>query len=110
MESKAFNFDGRELPARMAMGALRRFRQQTGEDFLKIQADGEVTAEMLGVLLWACITTQCKVEGVEFGVSCDDFLDRVSPDEVSAWYVGDCAEDAEIDTPDGDAKKKTLPA
>lgn len=105
MEKKTFNFDGRALPARMAMGALRRFRNTTGEDFLKLQADGKLTAEHLAVLLWACIVTQCKVEGIDFDFSCEDFLDRVTPDEVSAWFVGDAAVVDEETDPDAKKKK-----
>ncbi len=112
MEAKSFNFGGRTLPARMSMGALRRFRRETGQDFLKLQTEGEVSAEALAVLLWCCISAQSRVDGVEFNVSCDDFLDRVTPDEVSAWYVDtpEAGGDAGNDTEGGESKKKGVPA
>lgn len=68
------------------MGALREFRKETGKDFLKIQS--EVSGEDLAVMLWASIRSQTRAEGRDFGVTLDDFLDHVTPDEVSAWYVG----------------------
>lgn len=101
MEKKSFLFEGKEYPARITMGALRAFRKETGNDFLKIQ--DKLTGEDLGVMLWAAISRQSKVEGVPFEMSLDDFLDRVTPDEVSTWYVGTVEET----TPeDKTAKKK----
>lgn len=105
MERRIFEFEGRPLPSRISMGALRRFRKETDRDFLKIQ--GELTGEDLGVMLWCAIKSQTKVEGVPFDYSLDDFLDRVSPDEVSHWYVG--TGQAEANEEPEESKKKTFP-
>ncbi len=86
MEARSFIYRGAAYPARITMGALRAFRRETGNDFLKLQSD--LSGEDLAVILWASIRSQCRAEGKEFDVSLDDFLDHVTPDEVSDWYVG----------------------
>ena len=97
-----FSYGGRTLPARVTMGTLRRFKAETGNDMVELQRTHKVSADDLAVLLWCAIVTQCRVEGMPFDVSLDDFLDRVTPDEVARWHTGDLDQD---ETPD--SKKKT---
>lgn len=106
MECPTFTLGGVSYPARVSMGALREFRKETGKDFLKIQS--EVSGEDLGVLLWASIKRQSRVEGIEFSYTCDEFFDLVTPDDVSQWYIG-TGQAEQNDTDAGDSKKKTLP-
>ena len=98
-----FSYGGRTLPARVTMGTLRRFKAETGNDMVELQRTHKVSADDLAVLLWCAIVTQCRVEGMPFDVSLDDFLDRVTPDEVARWHTGALDQD---ETPD-DSKKKT---
>lgn len=106
MEATRFTFEGKTYPARISMGALRAFRKETGRDFLKELAT--LTGEDLGVMLWGAIKAQCRVEGIPFDMGVDDFLDRVTPDEVSAWYNGSPGTAIAEDAPEV-SKKKTLP-
>lgn len=101
MEATFFNYGGRSLPARVTMGALRDFKRETGYDFLT-ERGGRLSSSDLGVLLWASLRSECRVCGVDFPVSLDDFLDRTSPEEVSAWYTGNGVAEPE----DTGAKKK----
>ncbi len=107
MEASNFIFEGKAYPARISMGALRAFRKETGRDFLKSLAD--LTGEDLGVMLWCAVKAQCRVEEIPFDMSVDDFLDRVTPDEVSAWYNGSPDTAVTQDSGGDESKKKTLP-
>lgn len=109
MEKHTFSFDGQQWPARFTMGACRSFRRETGRDFLKISND--LSGEDLAVLLWASIKSEARVAGRDFDWSCDDFLDRVTPDEVTAWYIGTNQAEVNEDEPEvsDDSKKKTIP-
>lgn len=104
MEKHNFVYKGVSYPARITMGACRRFRRETGEDFLKL--GDRITGEDLGVILWASICSQSKAEGIEFKESLDDFFDNVTPDEVASWY--NSTGQVEANEPE-DSKKKNIP-
>lgn len=109
MKIRKFTFEGKEYPAGISMGAFRMFRRETGTDFLKLGA--ETAADDIGVLLWCAVKSRCRVDGIEFPFTCEEFLDRVTPDEVSGWYVGQetAGEEEEEEAEEGDSKKKGIP-
>lgn len=84
MEGAKFVYKGIEYPSRVTMRALRDFKRETGYDFLTQMQN--LSSVDLGILLWASIRSQSRVEGIAFEASLDDFLDNVTPDEVAGWY------------------------
>ena len=64
--------DGKTYPCRLTMGALRRFKAETGMD-----AEHVTCAADLAVLIWCCCKSACGADGVAFDVSLDDFCDRI---------------------------------
>lgn len=72
--------DGKTYPCRVTLGAMRRFKQETGKDSDNI--DG---IEDLAVFIWCCCISACKADGVEFGVSLDDFCDLVDVSTLSEF-------------------------
>lgn len=83
------------------MGAMLRFRQETGKDATEI--DGSLTD--LCTYLYCCVASACKHDGVEFGFSLMAFADGLTPEDLTAW-----SEAVALDQPegsDGDAEKKS---
>ena len=72
--------DGKTLPCRMTLGAMRRFKQETGKDADRI--DG---AADLAVFIWCCCASTCNADGKEFGYSLDDFCDRLDMSALEAF-------------------------
>ncbi|MDE7402104.1 MAG: hypothetical protein K2M87_01680 [Muribaculaceae bacterium] len=107
-ESSYFKYCGERFPSRVTMGALSRFRKETGRDFLKL-LKADLTAEDLGVLLWCAIKSQCKAEQKEFDVPLEEFFDNITPNEVSAWYTAETSMDKEASDDDEQSKKKNSP-
>lgn len=81
MEKITIKIGGKEYPCRQTMGALLRFKRETGKEIT--ETDGSLS-EMC-VFLWCCVASACKADGVEFGMSLEDFADVLSPEELGAW-------------------------
>ena len=79
--------DGKVYPCRITLGAMRRFKQETGRD-----ADGIVGASDLAVFIWCCCVSACNADGVEFGFSLDDFCDRLDMSAASELSAALAAE------------------
>ena len=70
--------DGKEWPCRVTMGAMRRYKTETGEDVSKMSG-----ASDMATFLWCCVKSACNADGVDMDMSCDDFCDRLGPDEIN---------------------------
>lgn len=81
--------DGAELPCRVTMGAMLRFKRETGRDVSAMASDD---VSDLVVFLWCCVASACNADGVEFGLSLDDFADRLDPDGLNRFYAEQQAE------------------
>lgn len=73
--------DGREYPCRVTMGALLRYKRETGKDVSELDGDA---ADML-TLLWCCTASACNADGVEFGVDLETFADKLEPDALQKF-------------------------
>ncbi len=83
MKKIELTINGKAYPCRMTMGAMLRFKREAGKDVSEIK--GEV-ADM-AVLLWCCVVSACKADGVEFGLSLEDFADSVDPATLNEWQT-----------------------
>ena len=82
MKEIFIEIDGEKLPCRPMMGAMLRFKKETGRDATTItdqDLEGNIT------FLWCCIVSACKHDGKEFSMGLLDFADAIGLDEVSAW-------------------------
>lgn len=68
--------NGKEYPCRVTMGAMLRFKRETGRDVNQI---GEGDMSDLVTFLWCCMASASKADGVEFGMSLMDFADKLEP-------------------------------
>lgn len=92
------SLDGKNYPCRATMGALLRFKRETGREVTEI--DSGSVSDVL-TYLWCCVASACNADGIDFDYSLDDFADRCNPDDVAAWSAS-LSEDVRED-----GKKKT---
>jgi hypothetical protein len=96
---KTITINGKQYPCRVTMGALLRFKRETGKDASEL---GQTDVADLITLLWCCVASASKADGVEFSLELMDFADRLEPDTLTGFYTS-MGEGA----PAGDAEKKT---
>lgn len=83
--STYFKYEGRELPARATMGALVMFKDMAGFDIS--QGSEKLDTASVAVLLYCCIKSACRVDGIEFSATFEEFCDRVMSEDVMAWFI-----------------------
>lgn len=93
--------NGVSYPCRETMGAMLRFRNETGRDVTKMNAS-EVSD--LCTYLWCCVASACKADGIAFDIPLMDFADSITPDVLTAWSE---ARAQESPAADGDSEKKS---
>lgn len=91
--------NGKAYPCRQTMGAMLRFKRETGKEVTDIH--GNDFSEMVA-WLWCCVVSACNHDGVEFNLSLMDFADSLDPEQMSAWADAISVENAE-----GDDEKKS---
>lgn len=87
----------KEYPMRMTMGAMRRFKQETGMEV------SEMTTEvsLMVVFLYCCVASACNADNIPFELDIDKFADGLEMDKLT-----DFVETMQQDT--GDSKKKKV--
>lgn len=95
--------NGEAYPCRPTMGAMLRFKRETGREVTEIQS--ESFSDMC-TYLWCCVASASKHDGRKFDMSLMDFADSITPDDMTAWanslHEG---EDEAADTTDANEKK-----
>ncbi len=86
---RTINVGGRELPCRVTMGAMLRFRRETGRDVSGMTSDD---VSDLVTFMWCCAASACNADGVEFGLTLEEFADRLDPSGISEFYEDSRAE------------------
>ena len=97
--------DGKEYPCRPTMGAMLRFKQQTGKDVSEMS--GEVCD--MATYLWCCIASACKRDGIQFDLPLMDFADSITEEDMLAWAESMAADMEAIEEEqfeEGGSKKK----
>lgn len=82
MKEIRIKIDNQEYPCRPTMGAMLRFKKETGREASTLtdtDLEGNIT------FLWCCIVSACKHDGQEFGLSLLDFADAIGLDEIAGW-------------------------
>lgn len=86
--------NGVAYPCRPTMGAMLRFKRETGKEVTDIQ---ENSFTDLCTYLYCCVVSACAADKIEFGYSLIDFADALSPEDMAAWteqLQGDAKEEA----------------
>jgi len=82
MAKVEITINGKAYPCRATMGAMLRFKRETGKEVTEIK---ETSFSDMAIYLWCCITSACKHDGIDFDMSMMDFADSISPEDVIAW-------------------------
>lgn len=73
---------GEEYPCRATMGAMLRFKHESGKEVTEINAG---SMSDLVLWLWCCVVSACRADGVAFDLSLMDFADQLSPEIMKQW-------------------------
>ena len=73
----------REYPMRLTLGAMLRFRRETGKELNEAEADMSMT--MLIVLMWCCLVSACQADGVECDLTMEQMADRLDVKDVNRF-------------------------
>lgn len=93
--------NGVAYPCRPTMGAMLRFKKETGKEVTEITSNSLTD---LCTYLYCCVASASAADGVDFKMSLMDFADALNPEEMTAWATQmqqNTVEDA------GDVEKKS---
>ena len=74
--------NGKDLPCRPTMGAMLRFKKETGKEVTEIE-NGSFSD--MCAYLYCCVASACAADTVPFNMSLMDFADSLSPEDMTAW-------------------------
>lgn len=74
--------NGEAYPCYQTMGAMLRFKQETGREVTDINVESFTD---LVTYIWCCIVSACKRTGKQFDMSLMDFADAVTPEDMAEW-------------------------
>lgn len=74
--------NGEAYPCRPTMGAMLRFKEQTGKEITEMDT---TSFTELCTYLWCCIKSACAREQKQFDLSLIEFADSIDPDDMNAW-------------------------
>ncbi len=95
---------GKAYPCRQTMGAMLRFKKETGKEVTEV---GGSLSDMCAYL-YCCTASACKHDGVDFDMSLMDFADSLTPEDLTKWTdtVNATEDEAQEDT-DTEGEKKS---
>ena len=97
--------NGVAYPCRQTMGAMLRFKRETGKEVTDIKGD----ISDLCVYLWCCVASASKADKLDFNMSLMDFADSISPDDLTAWAAvlnAEAEAESEAEADDGEKKSQ----
>lgn len=95
--------NGEAYPCSPSMGAMLRFKQETGKEITEIDP---TSFSELCTYLWCCVASAAKREGKAFNLSLMDFADNLTPEDMEAWNKSITADAS--GNPDAPSEKKSL--
>lgn len=101
---KKITINGKTYPCRVTMGALLRFKNETGKDVSELS---ETDVADLLTLLWCCTASACAADHVSFGMGLMDFADALEPEKLTEFYTSMGEESPQSPLERGSAEKKT---
>ena len=97
--------DGKAYPCRQTMGAMLRFKQESGKEVTQIS---DSVSDMC-IYLYCCVVSACKKDDVPFDMSLMEFADSLAPDDLNQWteVVNGTAEQSPEGEGEADGEKKS---
>ncbi len=78
MPKATVTIDSKEYPIKMTMGAMLRFKQETGKEI----NDTDLGPTDNATLIWCCIKSACSHDKVKFDISLMDFADSIGASDI----------------------------
>lgn len=103
MKRIEITFNGEAYPCSPTMGAMLRFKQETGREITEIDPTSFTD---LCTYLYCCIASAAKREGKPFDLSLMEFADRLTPEDMAEWNEAILAETKSGDDAPGEKKRK----
>lgn len=100
MKTIVISIEGKQLPLRATMGAMKDFKKLTGKDPKDMDQDSAVD---MATFVYCCICSACRKDKKDFKMSLDDFLDSVDIDTINSWST-------ELSKAQDDSEKKAITA
>ena len=72
--------NGKDYPCRPTMGAMLRFKKETGKEVTELTG----SFSELCVYLYCCVASACAADKVAFDMPLMDFADALSPEDMTA--------------------------
>ena len=92
---RSIQINGQDYPCRVTMGAMVRFKRESGKDVSELRQDD---VSDLVLFLWCCVKSACNADNVDFAYSFEGFADALTPQDMNQFYAGM-----------NDVEKKTAP-
>lgn len=82
MKRIEIQINGEAYPCSLTMGAMLRFKQETGREITEIDT---ASFSDLCTYLWCCVISASKREGRRFGMTLMEFADSIDPADMEQW-------------------------
>lgn len=102
MKRIEITINGEAYPCSPTMGAMLRFKQETGREITEI--DPTSFADLC-TYLWCCVSSAAKRENKDFNLSLMEFADNITPEDMTEWNQAIAQEQAEPTDEKGSEKK-----
>ena len=74
--------NGVAYPCRPTMGAMLRFKKETGKEVTEITSNSLTD---LCTYLYCCVASASAADGVDFKMPLMEFADALDPEDMAAW-------------------------
>lgn len=83
MKKTKIKVGDKEFPCRVTMGAMVRFKNESGKDVSKLE---KTNISELVLFVYCCVKSACNADKVEFDYDFQSFADLMEPDAVNSFY------------------------
>jgi hypothetical protein len=103
MAKVEITINGVVYPCRQTMGAMLRFKQETGKEVTEIDPG---SFSDLCTYLWCCVKSASKADGKDFDLSLMDFADSVTPEDATEWAEANKEQSGDSTTESSETPRK----
>ena len=83
MKKTKIKVGDKEFPCRVTMGAMVRFKNESGKDVSKLE---KTNISELVLFVYCCVKSACNADKVTFDYDFETFADLMEPDAANSFY------------------------
>lgn len=83
MKKTKIKVGDKEYPCRVTMGAMVRFKNESGKDVSKLE---KANISELVLFVYCCVKSACNADKVAFDYDFESFADLMEPDAANSFY------------------------